>query len=129
MLDIDYFKKINDSHGHAVGDKVLQKMGSIFAEALREVDIPGRLGSEEFAVLLPETTIHKALEVAERLRIIVANTKIRLDSDELLQFTVCIGVATLKDKLSNIDNLLNLADKALYQAKDSGRNRVCYLPE
>ncbi|CAG1020796.1 Diguanylate cyclase DgcM [Methylococcales bacterium] len=129
MLDIDHFKKINDSFGHAVGDKVLQKMGCIFAQTLREVDIPGRLGGEEFAVLLPETNSSKALEVAERLRNFVANTTIPLEAGVSLQFTICIGVATLREKISNIDSLLNLADKALYQAKDSGRNKVCGLEE
>ena len=125
MLDIDYFKRINDTHGHAVGDKVLQKMGSLFAETLREIDIPGRLGGEEFAVLLPETSHDEAIEVAERLRTMIANTKIPLESGRQLQFTVCIGIASLKKKDTNIDALLNQSDRALYLAKQTGRNKVC----
>lgn len=129
MLDIDYFKSINDNHGHAVGDLVLRKLGSIFLDVLREIDIPGRLGGEEFAVLLPETNQEKALEVAERLRLVIADTRIPLDGEKTLHFTVSIGIAHLKDSKVTISTLLNLADKALYQAKQTGRNKVCvYQP-
>jgi diguanylate cyclase (GGDEF)-like protein/PAS domain S-box-containing protein len=125
MLDIDYFKSINDTHGHAVGDKVLQRIGGLFAETLREIDISGRLGGEEFAVLLPETSHDEAVEVAERLRAEIARSKIPLESGLPLQFTICIGIASLKEKNTNIDTLLNLADKALYRAKQTGRNKIC----
>ncbi|NJA05810.1 diguanylate cyclase [Methylococcaceae bacterium WWC4] len=129
MLDIDRFKVINDTYGHAIGDRVLQKMGQIFIETLREIDIPGRLGGEEFAVLLPETGLQKAVEVADRLRVIVAASKIALASGLPLRFTVSIGIATLRESSVNIDTLLNLADQALYQAKQTGRNKVCCLEE
>ncbi|AMK76058.1 MULTISPECIES: diguanylate cyclase [Methylomonas] len=125
MLDIDYFKAVNDNYGHAAGDQALQKLGCILVEVLREIDIPGRMGGEEFAILLPETGLLKAIEVAERLRSVVANSSIIVESEQELCFTVSIGVATLTDKNSNIGDLLNLADKGLYQAKHSGRNKVC----
>jgi diguanylate cyclase (GGDEF)-like protein/PAS domain S-box-containing protein len=125
MIDIDFFKAVNDSHGHKVGDIVLQKLSDIMRETLRTMDIIGRIGGEEFAILLPETDLGKASEVAERLRENVENTEVILEAGLPLHFTVSIGVATLKGKDANIDILFNQSDKALYQAKESGRNRVC----
>lgn len=124
MLDIDHFKNINDTHGHKAGDIVLQKLGQLLRETLRTVDIIGRIGGEEFAILLPETGLQEATEIAERLREIIAHSDVILEAGLPLHFTVSIGVATLKDKGVNLDILLNLADKALYQAKGSGRNKV-----
>jgi diguanylate cyclase (GGDEF)-like protein len=125
MLDIDHFKKINDTHGHKAGDIVLQKLGQLLRETLRTVDIIGRIGGEEFAILLPETDLGEASEIAERLREIIAGSEVILEAGLPLHFTVSIGVASLKEKEANLDILLSLADKALYQAKESGRNRVC----
>lgn len=125
MLDIDHFKKINDTHGHKAGDLVLQKLSTVCQQTLRTVDIVGRIGGEEFAVLLPETDAGQAAEVGERLRENIANSNVILDAGLPLQFTVSIGIATLKDNSINLDMLLNLADQALYDAKNSGRNRVC----
>jgi diguanylate cyclase (GGDEF)-like protein/PAS domain S-box-containing protein len=128
MLDIDFFKKINDSHGHKAGDLVLIKLGEICRKILREVDIIGRVGGEEFAVLLPETDKDEATEVAERLREALANTKVLLPIGGLpLHFTVSIGLSTLVGKDDNLDTLFHLADKGLYQAKESGRNKVCVV--
>ncbi len=125
MLDIDHFKAVNDTYGHEAGDKALGTLGHILVEVLREIDVPGRMGGEEFAILLPETSHDKALDVAERLRAVIADSTILLESGQDLRFTVSIGVATLTDKSSNVSSLLNLADKALYQAKNTGRNKVC----
>ncbi len=125
MMDIDFFKKINDSHGHKVGDAVLKKLTEICRDTLRGVDIIGRIGGEEFAILLPETGASEAVEAAERLRIAVANAKVPLESGLPIHFTVSIGVASLTSKDDNTDVLLNLADIALYDAKESGRNKVC----
>jgi diguanylate cyclase (GGDEF)-like protein/PAS domain S-box-containing protein len=125
MLDIDHFKGINDSHGHKAGDIVLQRLGDVMREALRTVDVIGRIGGEEFAVLLPETDLQRAAEVAERLRENVAGAEVVLEAGMPLHFTVSIGVARLEEKDSNLDILLNQADKALYRAKESGRDRVC----
>ncbi len=124
MLDIDHFKKVNDTYGHKTGDVVLQRLSQICRDALREIDIPARLGGEEFAILLPETAGEKAFEVAERLRQIIAEAAVPLEQGLPLHFTVSIGVATFKGDHLNIDMLLSLADQALYQAKNSGRNKV-----
>jgi diguanylate cyclase (GGDEF)-like protein len=125
MLDVDRFKQVNDTYGHKVGDIVLQRLSAICSATLRNVDIVGRIGGEEFAVQLPETGGEQAMEAAERLRAAIAAAHVSLGSGLPLRFTVSIGVATLSGKDSNIDMLLNQADQALYQAKNEGRNRVC----
>ncbi len=125
MLDIDHFKNINDTYGHKAGDIVLQKLSQVLQDTLRNVDIIGRIGGEEFVVLLPETDLEQALEVAERLREIVAAAPVIREAGLPLHFTVSIGVVTLKQKDVNLDMLLNQADRALYEAKSTGRNRVC----
>jgi diguanylate cyclase (GGDEF)-like protein/PAS domain S-box-containing protein len=125
MMDIDLFKQINDRYGHKVGDTVLVKLTQVCHEILRAVDVVGRLGGEEFAILLPETDREVATEVAERLRGAIAAAKVPLDGGLPLQFTVSIGVTSLASADDNMDVLLSLADRALYQAKNSGRNKVC----
>lgn len=125
MIDIDHFKKVNDTYGHKTGDIVLQSLSAAMLKSLREIDVIGRLGGEEFAVLLPETGQAEAEEVAERLRARIAAEEIVLENGLPLHFTVSIGVACLKQKNLNIDILLNLADKAMYKAKGEGRNKVC----
>jgi diguanylate cyclase (GGDEF)-like protein len=125
MLDIDHFKQINDTYGHQAGDMVLKSLALTFQEVLRNVDIIGRLGGEEFAAVLPETGIEIATEVAERLRQVISAGEVVLTDSVKVQFTVSIGIAAFIDKNSNLDMLLNEADKALYRAKQSGRNRVC----
>ena len=125
MLDIDNFKKINDKHGHQSGDTVLKRLADVMRKVLRTVDIIGRMGGEEFAVLMPETDLKRAAEVAERLREEVACSEVTLETGMGLYFKVSIGVASIKDKDTDLNALLNQADKALYQAKESGRNRVC----
>ena len=125
MMDIDYFKNINDTYGHKTGDLVLQKLALVCEEVLREGDIIGRLGGEEFSILLPETASPRAMEVAERLRQALADTSLKLgDSGLELPFTVSIGVTALEGRNFSIDSLLQEADAAPYQAKNSGRNRV-----
>lgn len=124
MMDVDHFKKINDTYGHKVGDRVLQKLAEVCLNTLRMVDIIGRVGGEEFAILLPETTEQEALRVAERLRQAIANVTIPLGHGLPLSVTVSIGITSLMSKDDNIDVLLNFADKALYEAKNAGRNRV-----
>jgi diguanylate cyclase (GGDEF)-like protein/PAS domain S-box-containing protein len=124
MMDVDHFKKINDTHGHKVGDLVLQKLAEICRDTLRMVDIIGRVGGEEFAILLPETTEQEAIRVAERLRQAIANAKIPLGHGLPLSITVSIGITSLMSKDDNIDVLLSFADKALYEAKNAGRNRI-----
>jgi diguanylate cyclase (GGDEF)-like protein/PAS domain S-box-containing protein len=124
MFDIDFFKKINDTYGHNIGDLVLQKIANISRDILREVDILGRIGGEEFAVLLPETSMKDSIEVAERMRIEISNAQLVLDKKITVNFTASFGVVSANNN-STIDDLLIKADKALYKAKNSGRNRVC----
>lgn len=124
MMDVDFFKRINDSHGHKTGDLVLQKLAETCLRGLREVDIIGRMGGEEFAILLPETNGAEAIEAAERLNEAIRSAKVPLEAGLPLQFTVSIGVSCLRSKEDNIDVLLSLADKALYQAKAAGRDKV-----
>jgi diguanylate cyclase (GGDEF)-like protein len=125
MLDIDQFKSINDTRGHKAGDIVLQKLGHILRETLRTVDIVGRMGGEEFAILMPETDLQEAAEIAERLRETIAKCDVILEAGLPLHFSVSIGVSTMKDKEVNMDILISQADTALYQAKNTGRNKVC----
>jgi len=125
MLDIDLFKQVNDVYGHQAGDQVLKTLAMVFQEVLRHVDIIGRLGGEEFGIVLPEIGIEKAAEVAERLREVISTTPVKLPIGLQLQFTVSIGIATRVEKNMTIDTLLNEADKALYRAKEAGRNKVC----
>lgn len=125
MLDVDFFKAINDNHGHAMGDEALRRLVETLRKALRDIDIIGRLGGEEFAVLLPETGLAGALITAERLRAQVANLRLALPEGGLLDFTVSIGIAAPHGEDSSVEAVLAAADKALYLAKEQGRNRVC----
>lgn len=126
MLDIDFFKKINDTYGHNVGDLVLQRIADISRMILRDIDIIGRIGGEEFAILLPQTSLEDSIKVAERLRVEISNTSVVLENGEV-KFTSSFGVVSANK--SNIDDLLIKADRALYRAKESGRNRVCTFIE
>ncbi|MCK6413837.1 MAG: diguanylate cyclase [Azonexus sp.] len=125
MLDVDHFKAINDRHGHKFGDTVLVRLAEVFRGILRTSDVAGRMGGEEFAILLPETPLEGAAEVAERLRQAVADTEVPLPGALPFRFTASLGIAMLDARDHTLDQLLNLADKGLYQAKASGRNRVC----
>jgi len=125
MLDIDYFKRVNDTYGHKAGDLVLQEFCRICLHTLREIDIFARLGGEEFVALLPNTTADKAESAANRLREAVAEAKVLLHDGEVISFTVSIGVSCLPVISSNLDEILRDADHALYEAKRTGRNKVC----
>ncbi len=132
MFDIDHFKDINDTYGHSVGDLVLKEIARICGETVREIDIVGRLGGEEFVVLLPQTGRTQAIGAAERLRLALAAGKVELESGDCVPFKASFGVVTIDDetaKTCNIDNLLIRADRAMYQAKEEGRNRVCLEPD
>lgn len=121
MLDIDFFKKINDEHGHSVGDDALRAFATRVREHLRQGDVCARYGGEEFVVVLPGAPLPKALEVAERVRQSVA--QIPLLSTPVVHATVSIGVATLESGQS-LESLLQAADAAMYAAKRGGRNQV-----
>jgi diguanylate cyclase (GGDEF)-like protein len=121
LLDLDHFKQVNDQHGHAAGDHVLASVGAALRSVLRNRDFAGRNGGEEFAVLLPDTTIAAALEIAERVRAAIA--EITLPGTNV-PVTVSVGVAGFPDHANTLERLERLADAALYVAKRQGRNRV-----
>ena len=123
MLDIDNFKQVNDTYGHSIGDQVLRALTRECLDSLREVDILGRYGGEEFAIILPETECQAACKTAERLRQRIENKPFKTTKGELL-LTISLGVAELIDDIPDMATLLDLADSALYVAKQSGRNRV-----
>jgi len=125
LFDIDHFKQFNDSYGHAAGDSVLKALAARSANMLREVDTLGRLGGEEFAILLPETDYAESLQAAERLRALTAETAFDGGCGAFdLAVTISVGVATWSKSASTASQLYKIADHALYQAKHRGRNRV-----
>jgi diguanylate cyclase (GGDEF)-like protein len=130
FIDLDHFKRINDTHGHPVGDEVLKTVGRIIRSQLRTVDVVARYGGEEFVVLLSQTEVQRALEVAERIRRCIHEHKFHARPGMEIKLSVSIGLATLEaftremDITSASTQLLERADAALYQAKRWGRNRV-----
>ncbi len=125
MLDIDYFKKINDTYGHAAGDDVLESLANTLRDQVREVDIIGRLGGEEFAIILPETKLTDAFLMAERLRVAIENIKVSSEKGNI-NVTASFGISVYSQESASLEDILNKADDSLYQAKRNGRNRVEY---
>ncbi|GMV80005.1 MAG: hypothetical protein AMXMBFR7_11890 [Planctomycetota bacterium] len=128
MLDIDHFKGFNDTHGHQTGDRVLQEMARSMVSQVRAVDMVARYGGEEFAIVLAEIDRQRVKDVAERLRRAVERIALRAPSGEVLKITASFGVACYPDDADNKYELIQLADAALYKAKDGGRNRVVLAP-
>jgi len=124
MIDVDYFKKVNDQHGHLTGDQVLREIARIIRESIREIDVAGRYGGEEFCVILPDTDRKGARYVADRIRTAVAQTTITA-YDTQVNTTVSIGLATFPHDAREMTELLDKADWALYRSKKNGRNMVC----
>jgi diguanylate cyclase (GGDEF)-like protein len=124
MLDIDFFKKINDTYGHDGGDVVLKHLVNLLQNGLRRIDTLGRLGGEEFAILLPGTPYASALDLAERLRTTVENSSVKI-GEHTVSITISLGVAPIHMSAKDTDGVMKNADLALYQAKHTGRNRVC----
>ncbi|HVO31664.1 MAG TPA: GGDEF domain-containing protein, partial [bacterium] len=130
MVDIDYFKKFNDTHGHLDGDSVLSRASAIFKENVREVDLVARYGGEEFVVILPDADKAEAGAVAEKLRNRIAKTRFpKAESQPGGKLTISVGVASYPSDASDGESLLNSADFALYRAKETGRNRVVIFDE
>lgn len=124
LLDIDHFKRVNDTYGHLQGDVVLQKVSLLLQKELRNYDCAARYGGEEFVAILPDSTLKESVFVAERIRLSIQGTKF---NDELadLNLTVSLGVACFPlEGVSTVDGFIKLADDALYRAKNNGRNRV-----
>jgi diguanylate cyclase (GGDEF)-like protein len=129
VLDIDFFKKINDTHGHHVGDEALVMVARTLSHLTRADDTLARLGGEEFAVLLPDTNRLGAAVLAERIRVSVAREKLVV-GDKIITLTLSAGIASLRTDLgTNVSQLVNVADRRLYLAKQHGRNRICVNDE
>ena len=125
MIDIDFFKKINDTYGHHAGDKILVEFSSLCMKMIRENDIAGRIGGEEFAIMLPETCMDNGIIFADRLRKTVENTEWEIDNRKL-KLTISIGASGCTCSTEHtIEDMMKKADNALYKAKESGRNKVC----
>jgi diguanylate cyclase (GGDEF)-like protein len=127
MLDLDRFKLVNDRHGHGAGDDVLREVARRLRDTVRETDLPARYGGEEFAVLLPETDLATARDVAERIRLAVAQAPVSTRKGPLT-VTLSAGVAVIDEHTPNLAALFDAADAALYAAKEAGRNRVAVTP-
>jgi two-component system cell cycle response regulator len=125
MLDLDFFKRVNDEHGHAAGDAVLREVAGRIARHVRNFDLVARYGGEEFVVVMPETQLAVAAMVAERLRTVIANKPIMLgDGLGEISVTISVGIAVTREGGDNATAMLQRADKALYEAKGRGRNCV-----
>jgi diguanylate cyclase (GGDEF)-like protein len=125
MVDIDHFKQFNDLYGHAVGDQVIQVVSRLLSTSLRETDVLGRYGGEEFCVVMPGTNVQQALSLAERMRRdIEVNARGCVEGVDVMTITASFGVASLSVAAQSIEGLIDQADQALYSAKQAGRNRV-----
>jgi diguanylate cyclase (GGDEF)-like protein len=123
MMDIDYFKKINDNYGHSAGDKVLQVIAELLQKMVREIDVVARIGGEEFAFVLPETDREEAVNMAERLRQGIAKTTVTHDERQM-QITASFGVSSSLVENETLETMLTKADDALFMAKKKGRDQV-----
>ena len=124
ILDIDHFKRINDTFGHPAGDAVIQRTAEILKSTARSIDFCGRYGGEEFAVILPGTHELGAVHFAESLRARIENESLAYEGKEI-KYTISLGIATWSSKVDSVKTWLVRADEALYTAKRSGRNQVC----
>jgi len=124
MVDIDHFKEVNDSYGHLVGDAILRDVSRVIKDNIRQIDFMGRYGGEEISLALAETDKNQARFAAERIRKAIESRDFRV-YDEDLKVTISIGIATFPDGVKDTHSFIEKADRALYQAKDSGRNKVC----
>ena len=126
MLDIDHFKRVNDRYGHLTGDEVLEKIATLIRRNIRDTDIVGRYGGEEFIIILPKTNLSSAWVVAERIRTIIEKTEMKDSAGNVFAITVSQGLAGW-ERDEDATSLISRADEALYKAKEKGRNRVQIL--
>ncbi len=127
MIDIDNFKQYNDRYGHLVGDAILREISKTIRQMVRQIDFIGRYGGEEICIVLAETDKEQASFAAERIRQGIASAVIKV-YDEELKATVSIGVSIFPDNAGNLKDLIEMADQALYLAKETGKNKVCFSP-
>ena len=125
ILDIDHFKRVNDTYGHVAGDRILTGMAQLLQQTVRQEDRVCRYGGEEISVIMPETGVQTAIQTAERVRAAVEQVVFKDDSGQEIRVTASIGVAALPEQAATLQELVNAADTALYAAKEGGRNRVC----
>ena len=124
ILDIDFFKKVNDTYGHAIGDEVLKAVSSLFRDSIRSTDLAARYGGEEFAVMMPETELGDAISFAEKIRAMIESTEVPTQAGPL-KVTISVGVSSVPHtKIHAAKEMVVAADKALYRAKKNGRNQV-----
>ena len=123
LCDIDHFKRINDRYGHPFGDEVLRQVAKLFGRVVRSIDLAARTGGEEFAILLEDSDAKGAWKVAERLRLMVEELELK-DAGEMVPVTISLGIAAFPQDAASLEKLVSLADQALYQAKEAGRNRT-----
>ncbi|WP_235864071.1 GGDEF domain-containing protein [Sutcliffiella halmapala] len=126
LLDIDFFKKVNDKYGHPVGDIILKELGEVLLNSTRSFDTVSRNGGEEFSVILPDCPNHQAIEIAERIRRAVEKHPFPISQQDHINITVSIGVATFPETIKNTEQIIKYADECLYKAKRMGRNQVCH---
>ncbi|MEG2999780.1 MAG: GGDEF domain-containing protein [Comamonas sp.] len=124
FADLDHFKQINDTHGHAAGDAVLRTVAQRLLQTVRDSDVVGRVGGEEFSILLPDTDCQGAMDLAERIRAAIESLHVQLESRICLHVTASLGVSICQDATQDIQSIQREADHAMYQAKTGGRNRV-----
>ncbi|MBF0264738.1 MAG: GGDEF domain-containing protein [Gammaproteobacteria bacterium] len=130
MIDADHFKSFNDEYGHDVGDYVLVSIAKLIGTHIRSEDVPARLGGEEFAILFGSTGINNAMKIAEEIRVDVEKYELIFHDKKLRKITISAGIASIPEHAQNLSECLALADKALYQAKQNGRNQVViYSPK
>jgi diguanylate cyclase (GGDEF)-like protein len=122
--DLDHFKKVNDTHGHSVGDFILKESAAITSSTIRKNDIFGRVGGEEFCIVLPDTELKVACDLAERIRKAIESYVFRYSDDLELNQTISMGVAAFNTSMQDYDQLLDAADKKLYESKNTGRNKI-----
>jgi len=125
MLDVDHFKQVNDTYGHPGGDEALRVISGVIRQSIRQTDTAGRYGGEEFIILVPGVSCHGTEILAERLRTSIQAAPIQVKKDQTITLTVSMGVSCFSADKNSSESLVNSADKALYQAKKTGRNRVC----
>jgi diguanylate cyclase (GGDEF)-like protein/PAS domain S-box-containing protein len=125
MFDIDKFKEYNDSYGHVIGDRILKKVAAIVKKTLRETDFAGRFGGDEFILILVQTPLEIGMQVAERIREKIEAAKIHVKRNKFITFTISMGLCQYSSKLKSIEEFVARADKAVYQAKESGYNKIC----